>query len=118
MKRLLLFSAAAVVLTVASPVFAGTITLDFGSGSLASTATDTQIQSYIRGLLPSGDSVVVAAAAGSCNNTDTCPYNADGHVVGPSGTSYTLATKDGGAFIGTGGDFNTTPAGANAINDV
>jgi hypothetical protein len=113
MKHLLLSSAAAVVLTVASPAFAGTITLDFGP--LASTATNAQIQSYIDGMLPSGDSVVVTGAAGSCNNTDTCPYNADGHVVGPSGTSYTLANKDGGTFIGTGGDFNTTPSGANAI---
>lgn len=66
MKRLLLSSAAAVVaLMVASPAFAGTITLDFGS--LANTATNAQIQSYIDNLLPSGDAVLVTGAAGSCN---------------------------------------------------
>ena len=73
MKHLLLSSAAAmVVLTVASPAFPGTITLDFGS--LVSTAIDAQIQSYIDGLLPAGDSVVVTGAAGSCNtNGNGCP---------------------------------------------
>jgi hypothetical protein len=116
-KHLLLSSAAAmVVLTVASPAFPGTITLDFGS--LVSTATDAQIQSYIDGLLPAGDSVVVTGAAGSCNtNGNGCPYQADGHIVGPlSGntvTSYTLTNKDGGSFIGTGGDF--VVGGANQI---
>ena len=90
MKHLLLSSAAAmVVLTVASPAFPGTITLDFGS--LVSTATDAQIQSYIDGLLPAGDSVVVTGAAGSCNtNGNGCPYQADGHIVGPvSGNTVT-----------------------------
>jgi hypothetical protein len=96
MKHLLLSSAAAVVaLTVASSAFAGTITLDFGS--LVNTATDAQIQSYIDGLLPSGDSVVVTGAAGSCNTDGNgCPYQADGHIVGAvSGntvTSYTLTS--------------------------
>jgi hypothetical protein len=99
-KHLLLSSAAAmVVLTVASPAFPGTITLDFGS--LVSTATDAQIQSYIDGLLPAGDSVVVTGAAGSCNtNGNGCPYQADGHIVGPlSGntvTSYTLPIRMAG----------------------
>jgi hypothetical protein len=117
MKHLLLSSAAAVVaLTVASPAFAGTIALDFGS--LVNTATDAQIQSYIDGLLPSGDSVVVTGAAGSCNTDGNgCPYQADGHIVGAvSGntvTSYTLTNKDGGSFIGTGGDF--VVSGANQI---
>jgi hypothetical protein len=117
MKHLLLSSASAVVaLTVASPAFAGTITLDFGS--LVNTATDAQIQSYIDGLLPSGDSVVVTGAAGSCNTSPfTCPYSADGHIVGPTSgfnvTSYTLTNKDGGSFIGTGGDF--VVSGANQI---
>ena len=109
-------AAAVVVLTVASPAFAGTITLDFGS--LVSTAIDAQIQSYIDGLLPAGDSVVVTGAAGSCNtNGNGCPYQADGHIVGSvSGntvTSYTLTNKDGGPFIGTGGDF--VVGGANQI---
>src|ERR1700751_4552114 len=118
MKHLLLSSAAAVVaLTVAGPAFAGTITLGFGS--LVSTATDAQIQSYIDGLLPSGDSVGVTGAAGSCNTSPfTCPYSADGHIVGPTSgfnvTSYTLTNKDGGSFIGTGGDF--VVSGANEIN--
>ena len=71
------------------PTFAGTITLDFGS--LVSTAIDAQIQSYIDGLLPAGDSVVVTGAAGSCNtNGNGCPYQADGHIVGPvSGNTVT-----------------------------
>jgi hypothetical protein len=116
MKHLLLSSAAAVALTVASPAFAGTIALNFGS--LVNTATDAQIQSYLDGLLPSGDSVVVTGAAGSCNTSNsTCPYSADGHIVGPTSglnvTSYTLTNKDGGSFIGTGGDF--VVGGANQI---
>jgi hypothetical protein len=116
MKHLLLSSVAAVAMTFASPAFAGTITLDFGS--LVNTATNAQIQSYIDGLLPSGDAVVVTGAAGSCNTDGNgCPYQADGHIVGAvSGntvTSYTLTNKDGGSFIGTGGDF--VVGGANQI---
>src|SRR5271168_3272056 len=120
-KHLLLSSAAALALIAAGPASASTITLDFGS--LGATATDVQVQSYINNLLqPFGDSVVVTGAAGSCNTGGNgCPYQADGHIVGPvSGsfpnqtvTSYTLTNKDGGSFIGTGGDFSV--GGANAI---
>ena len=117
MKHLLLSSAAAVALTVASPAFAGTITLDFAG--LSNAATDAQVQTYLDGLLPSGDSVVVTGAAGSCNTGGNgCPYQADGHIVGPvSGTTVTSLTLGGlptpTTFIGTGGDF--VVGGANQI---
>ena len=110
-SRAILLAGGLTLLGGAVSAQAGTITLDFAS--LSHTATNAQVQTFINGLLPSGDSVVVTGAAGSCNNTDTCPYNADGHVVGPGGVSYTLANKDGGTFIGTGGDFNV--GGASAI---
>src|SRR5271166_4252835 len=98
MKHLLLSSAAAVALTVASPAFAGTITLDFAG--LSNAATDAQVQTYLDGLLPSGDSVVVTGAAGSCNTGGNgCPYQADGHIVG--GANQITMTFSGPDFTGS-----------------
>jgi hypothetical protein len=83
-------------LGTAASVQADTIT--FGFGSLNNGASNSQIQTFMNSLLPTGASVTVTGAVAS--NT----YNGDGHVTG-SGTgtsSYTLAQLDpanNGTFI-------------------
>jgi hypothetical protein len=67
---------------------ASMITFEFGS--LANNATNSQIQSLMNSLLPTGTSVTVTGAIAS--NT----YNGEGHVTGPNPgtTSFNLAQLD------------------------
>jgi len=97
-SKVILLAGGLVLLGESVSARAGSITIDFGS--LTNGASDSQIQGFMNGLLPAGDSVMVTGAVASNS------YNADGHVVGPvvrgSTSSYTLANLDpsgNGTFI-------------------
>lgn len=109
-SKAILLSGALTFLGGAVSAEAGSISIDFGS--LASGSSDSQIQTFMNGLLPAGASVTVTGAVASNS------YNGDGHVTG-SGTganSFTLAQLDPaghGTFIE-----NDTGASSNEIKMV
>jgi hypothetical protein len=79
----------AVALFTSPSLRADTVPFDFNS--LANGAGNSNVQSYMNGILGAGRSVVVAGSQASN------AYTGDGHVVGPGNgsTSLTLATSDG-----------------------
>ena len=107
-SRRMLFAAVPLLLSAAISAYGASVTFDFNS--LASYATDAQIQTYM-------NQTLATAGCTGCGVTLTGAvadqtYNGDGHVTGPGTTSasksLTLGTSDHATASNTGSTLNST----------